>query len=31
MGSTFINSQQIDYGKFREETRSIIAHVKKKL
>ena len=29
MGSTFINSQQIDYAKFREETRAIIAHVKK--
>jgi AhpD family alkylhydroperoxidase len=31
MGSTFINSQQIDYEKFRQETRDIIAHVKKKL
>jgi AhpD family alkylhydroperoxidase len=29
MGSTFINSQQIDYEKFRQETRAIIAHVKK--
>ena len=31
MGSTFLNSQQIDYEKFRQETRDIIAHVKKKL
>ena len=31
MGSTFINSQQIDYEQFRQETRTIIAHVKKKL
>ena len=31
MGSTFINAQQIDYAKFQEETRAIIAHVKKKL
>ncbi len=26
--STFINSQQIDYEKFRQETRDIVAHVK---
>ena len=31
MGSTFINSQQIDYEKFRQETRDIISHVKWKL
>ena len=31
MGSTFINSQQIDYETFRRETRDIIAHVKKSL
>ena len=31
MASTFINAQQIDYEKFRQETRDIIAHVKKKL
>ena len=31
MGSTFINAQQIDYDKFRQETRDIIAHVKKNL
>ncbi len=30
-GSTFINSQQIDYEKFHKETRDIIAHVKKGL
>jgi AhpD family alkylhydroperoxidase len=30
-GSTFINSQQIDYEKFRQETRDIIAHVRKSL
>jgi hypothetical protein len=30
-GSTFINSQQIDYEKFRQETRDIIAFVKRKL
>jgi AhpD family alkylhydroperoxidase len=30
-GSTFINAQQIDYEKFRQETRDIIAHVKKRL
>jgi AhpD family alkylhydroperoxidase len=30
-GSTFINAQQIDYEKFRQETREIIAHVKKSL
>jgi AhpD family alkylhydroperoxidase len=28
-GSTFINSQQIDYEKFRQETRDIIAYVRK--
>ena len=28
-GSTFINGQQIDADQFREETKSIIAHVKK--
>jgi len=27
-GSTFINGQQIDYEKFRQETRDIIAHVR---
>ncbi len=31
MGSTFINAQQIDYETFRQETRDILAHVKKKL
>ena len=31
MASTFVNAQQIDYEKFRQETRDIIAHVKKKL
>jgi AhpD family alkylhydroperoxidase len=31
MGSTFINAQQIDYEKFHQETRAIVAHVKKKL
>ncbi len=31
MGSTFINAQQIDYEKFKQETRDIIAHVKRKL
>ena len=30
-GSTFINSQQIDYERFRQETRDIIAHVKRKM
>ncbi len=30
-GSTFINSQQIDYEKFRQETKDIIAYVKRKL
>jgi AhpD family alkylhydroperoxidase len=30
-GSTFLNAQQIDYEKFRQETRDIIAHVKKQL
>jgi AhpD family alkylhydroperoxidase len=30
-GSTFINAQQIDYEKFRQETRDIIAFVKRKL
>ena len=29
-GSTFINAQQIDYEKFRQETRAIIAHVRKR-
>ncbi len=29
-GSTFINAQQIDYEKFRQETRDIIAHVRKR-
>ncbi len=28
-GSTFINAQQIDFEKFREETRQIISYVKK--
>jgi AhpD family alkylhydroperoxidase len=27
--STFINAQQIDYEKFRQETRDIVAHFKK--
>jgi AhpD family alkylhydroperoxidase len=31
MASTFMNSQQIDYEKFRQETRDIIAHVKKSM
>lgn len=31
MGSTFINAQQIDYEKFRQETLQIIAHVKKSM
>jgi AhpD family alkylhydroperoxidase len=31
MGSTFINSQQIDYEKFHQETRDIIAHIKKQV
>jgi AhpD family alkylhydroperoxidase len=30
-GSTFLNSQQIDYEKFRQETRDIISFVKRKL
>ena len=30
-GSTFINAQQIDYEKFRQETRDIIAHVRKSM
>ena len=30
-GSTFINAQQIDYERFRQETRDIIAHVKGKM
>jgi AhpD family alkylhydroperoxidase len=30
MGSTFINSQQIDYDRFRQETRDIIKHLRKK-
>ena len=29
MGSTFINAQQIDYDRFRQETRDIIAYLKK--
>jgi AhpD family alkylhydroperoxidase len=29
-GSTFINAQQIDYEKFRQETRDIIAYVRKR-
>jgi AhpD family alkylhydroperoxidase len=29
-GSTFINAQQIDYDKFRQETRDIVAHVRKR-
>jgi AhpD family alkylhydroperoxidase len=29
-GSTFINAQQIDYEKFRQETRDIIAFVRKR-
>jgi len=29
-GSTFLNGQQIDYEKFRQETRDIIAFVKRK-
>ncbi len=28
-GSTFINAENIDYEKFRQETRDIIAHVRK--
>jgi AhpD family alkylhydroperoxidase len=28
--STFINAQQIDYEKFRQETRDIVAHVRKR-
>jgi AhpD family alkylhydroperoxidase len=31
MGSTFINAQQIDYEKFRKETKDIIAHVRKNM
>ena len=31
MGSTFINAQQIDYNKFVEETKAIVAHVKKNM
>jgi AhpD family alkylhydroperoxidase len=30
MGSTFINAQQIDYEKFHQETRAIVAHIKSK-
>jgi AhpD family alkylhydroperoxidase len=30
MGSTFLNAQQIDYEKFRQETRDIVAYIKKK-
>ncbi len=29
--STFVNSQQLDYEKFRQETRDIIAYVKKSM
>ena len=29
LGSTFINAQQIDYEKFRQETRDIVAHFKR--
>jgi hypothetical protein len=29
MGSSFINGQQTDYEKFRQETRDIIAYLKK--
>jgi AhpD family alkylhydroperoxidase len=29
-GSTFINAQQIDYEKFRQETRDIVAYVRKR-
>ena len=29
-GSTFINGQQIDFEKFRQETRDIIAYVRKR-
>jgi AhpD family alkylhydroperoxidase len=29
-GSTFVNAQQIDYEKFRQETRDIIAYVRKR-
>jgi AhpD family alkylhydroperoxidase len=28
-GSTFINAQQIDFEKFRQETRDIISHIRK--
>ncbi len=28
MGSTFINAKQIDYEKFRQETRDIVAYLK---
>jgi AhpD family alkylhydroperoxidase len=31
MASTFMNAQQIDFEKFRQETRDIIAHVKKSM
>ena len=31
MASTFVNAQQIDFERFRQETRDIIAHVKKSL
>jgi len=30
-GSTFINAQQVDYEKFHQETRAIIAHVKRSM
>jgi len=30
-GSTFLNAQQVDYEKFRQETRAIVAHVKKRI
>ena len=29
-GSTFVNAQQIDYEKFRQETRDIITYVRKR-
>jgi AhpD family alkylhydroperoxidase len=29
LGSTFINAQQIEYDKFRQETRDIVAHFKR--
>lgn len=30
-GSTFINAEQIDYEKFRKETKEIVAYVRKRL